>query len=71
LIVDEEDEILRMICGQLVRMLLTCDIAIDELWPDDASEKDYNEFPVASQSQKGWKAKFQSWVDDSWPQSQQ
>src|SRR4051812_37226248 len=71
LIVNEEDEILRMICGQLVKVLLTCDIEIDELWPDDAAEKDYKDFPVTSQSQEGWKAEFQTWVDDAWPQSQQ
>ncbi|KAM3077555.1 hypothetical protein ACMFMG_006892 [Clarireedia jacksonii] len=60
-----------MICGQLVKGLLACDIAIDELWPDDAVEVDYDKFPVDSQSQKGWKADFQSWVDKAWPPNQQ
>jgi hypothetical protein len=60
-----------MICGQLMKVLLTCDVAVHELWPDKPDEAVYNDFPLASQSQEGWKARFQSWVDDAWPQSQQ
>ena len=69
MILNEGTEILRLICGQLLRALLNSDVLPEELWPVQTAEKDYEDFPTTSQSQSGWKNKFQEWVDNIWPNS--
>lgn len=67
MILSEENEIIRLICGRFVRALLNSDILPEELWPVRANHQDYEDFPTGSQGQSGWKAQFQSWVDGKWP----
>ncbi|RAL63033.1 hypothetical protein DID88_004118 [Monilinia fructigena] len=67
LLLNEGNEILRLICGQLVRDLLNSDILPEELWPVETNKEAYENFPVELQSQSRWKTQFQHWVDGKWP----
>ncbi|KAI9644021.1 hypothetical protein NHQ30_007373 [Ciborinia camelliae] len=66
-VISEGNEIVRLICGQLLKALLNSDILPEELWPVGTNKKDYETFPTESQSQSGWKSLFQKWVDGRWP----
>ncbi|KAB8302073.1 hypothetical protein EYC80_005524 [Monilinia laxa] len=67
LLLNEGNEILRLICGQLVRDLLNSDILPEELWPVETNKEAYENFPVKLQSQSRWKTQFQHWIDGKWP----
>ncbi|QSZ35359.1 hypothetical protein DSL72_008229 [Monilinia vaccinii-corymbosi] len=69
LVLNEGNEILRLICGQLVRDLLNSDILPEELWPVGTDKKDYDNFPTELQSRSSWKTQFQEWVDGRWSEN--
>lgn len=61
--VEEGNEILRIICGQILKVLLTWDISLKDLWPINADPKLYAEFPASSQKDKHWSNAFQAYID--------
>lgn len=63
MVVEEGNEILRIICGRIIKVLLTWDIALKDLWPIDAGPELYAEFPLSSQEDKHWSNAFQAYVD--------
>ncbi|CAD6441514.1 3d6be202-cb23-4139-9b52-477ff5dd936b [Sclerotinia trifoliorum] len=69
LILNEENEIHRLICGQVLAALLNADILPEEVWPVGTEKKDYEDFPTALENPSEWKSQFQLWVDDKWPDS--
>ncbi|KAF7878927.1 hypothetical protein EAF04_000130 [Stromatinia cepivora] len=69
LVLNEENEIHRLICGQVLAALLNCDILPEELWPVRADKKDYEDFPTELENPSEWKSQFQKWVDQKWPDS--
>ncbi|ESZ96273.1 hypothetical protein SBOR_3328 [Sclerotinia borealis F-4128] len=69
LILSEGNEIIRLICGQLISALLNSDILPEELWPVRTNKKIYEDFPTESQGQYGWKTLFQQWVDNNWSEN--
>lgn len=63
MVVEEGNEILRIICGQILKVLLTWDIELKDLWPIGANPKLYDEFPLSSQEDKHWSNAFQAYID--------
>jgi hypothetical protein len=63
MVVEEGNEILRIICGQILKVLLTWDIALKDLWPINTDPKLYAEFPISSQKDKHWSNAFQAYMD--------
>ena len=63
LVICETDEITRVICGYLIRVILdTTSIKCKDLWPIDANSALYAGFP---QSGFDWKSQFQVFVDEA------
>jgi hypothetical protein len=62
-VVEEVDEILRMIYGQLMRTLLIADIPLQDLFPVNFKEELYAGFPVSTEDGFGWGGSFQKYVD--------
>jgi hypothetical protein len=63
MVIEEDNEILRIICGQILKNLLTSDIVPKDLWPVNTDPEYYNEFPVSSQNGKHWGNEFQAYID--------
>ncbi|KAH6709155.1 hypothetical protein BKA61DRAFT_579227 [Leptodontidium sp. MPI-SDFR-AT-0119] len=63
-IVEETDEILRVICAQLVRVMIDEDTPLNILFPEHYEETVYTGFPSSSQANAGWGIKFQHYLDD-------
>lgn len=62
-IVDESDEILRIIYAQLVRVMIVNETPLEAFFPVHYEETVYADFPPASQDISGWVVQFESYVD--------
>jgi hypothetical protein len=63
LILNEPDEILRVISSQLIKTIVEAGIDIRDLWPEDIDRKFYLEFPTSSISEETWVADVQKWFN--------
>lgn len=61
--IEESDELVRVICGQLVRDLNTSGLPLAVLFPTNYDEKLYNDFPPSTQGNTSWGALFDNYVD--------
>jgi len=63
LILREKDEITRLICGNLTRMILdTTNLEQKDLWPIDTDSALYANFPEIGNS---WQSRFQQFIDEA------
>lgn len=60
---DTPHEILKLICGRLLRAMITTGISRSDLWPVDADAEDYNRFPVLPLSNNQWLKEYNDYVD--------
>ncbi|KAF7893337.1 uncharacterized protein EAF02_000875 [Botrytis sinoallii] len=70
MIISEDNEILRLICGRVFALLLNADVLPEELCPVKTDEREYEDFPVDLQNLNEWKSQFQQWVDRKWPDNE-
>lgn len=70
MIISEDNEILRLICGRVFALLLNSDILPEELCPARTNQREYEDFPVDLQNTNEWKSLFQQWVDRKWPDNE-
>jgi hypothetical protein len=63
MVLEEQNEILRIICGQLLKALIASQIPKKDLWPVGTDKKQYDGFPISSQTDKHWNNAFQAYVD--------
>lgn len=70
MIISEDNEILRLICGRVFALLLNSDILPEELCPVRTNQREYEDFPVDLQNTNEWKSLFQQWVDRKWPDNE-
>ncbi|CZR51023.1 uncharacterized protein PAC_00898 [Phialocephala subalpina] len=63
LILEETNEIVKIICGSLVRNLHDAGVALQDLWPVGADKILYESFPPSTQTGHGWNTKFQDYID--------
>jgi hypothetical protein len=59
----EPNEIVRLIAGQLVKLLLAAKFELVDLWPVNIDKVMYAGFPPSSQRDKGWSSNFQDYID--------
>lgn len=59
----EPNEIIRIICGQLITALLSAGVLLSHLWPVNTDKKLYANFPIASIGSRGWNQQFQNYMD--------
>jgi hypothetical protein len=64
MVIEEQNEILRVTCGQLIKALMAWDIPQKDLWPVGTDPMYYKNFPVSSQSEKHWNNSFQTYIDE-------
>lgn len=65
MLVGEVDEILQLVCGQIMNTLLLGGCERVSLWPRSTHFDDYQGFPVQSELQQ-WKLAFQRYLDAIW-----
>ncbi|TGO83701.1 hypothetical protein BPOR_0605g00060 [Botrytis porri] len=70
MIINEDNEILRLICGRVFALLLNADVLPEELCPVKTDKREYEDFPVELQNLNEWKSQFQQWVDRKWPDNE-
>ncbi|TGO75189.1 hypothetical protein BELL_0229g00120 [Botrytis elliptica] len=70
MIISEDNEILRLICGRVFALLLNADVLPEELCPVKTDKREYEDFPVDLQNLNEWKSQFQQWVDQKWPDNE-
>ncbi|TGO55314.1 hypothetical protein BOTNAR_0247g00060 [Botryotinia narcissicola] len=70
MIISEDNEILRLICGRVFALLLNADVLPEELCPAKTNKREYEDFPVDLQNLNEWKSQFQQWVDRKWPDNE-
>lgn len=70
MIISEDNEILRLICGRIFALLLNADVLPEELCPVKTNKREYEDFPVDLQNLNEWKSQFQQWVDRKWPDNE-
>ncbi|KAG4435989.1 hypothetical protein IFR05_008531 [Cadophora sp. M221] len=63
-IVEETDEILRVICAQLVRVMVAEGTPLNILFPQHYEEALYTDFPSCSQVNAAWGTKIQKYLDN-------
>ncbi|RDL40039.1 uncharacterized protein BP5553_00018 [Venustampulla echinocandica] len=63
LITQETNEILRIICGRLIRVMHEYGTELGDLWPVTANQQVYQGFPETL-GDSGWEQKFQNYIDD-------
>ncbi|PVH85783.1 hypothetical protein DL98DRAFT_568089 [Cadophora sp. DSE1049] len=63
-VVEESDEILKVIYAQLVRAMVGKDTPLEDMFPRHYDEDLYAGFPASSQGSAGWLVQFQKYVDD-------
>ncbi|KAH8657563.1 hypothetical protein BGZ60DRAFT_434519 [Tricladium varicosporioides] len=65
LVIEETNEIIRFVCGKLIRVLQRARIGLEYLWPTTADRTYFTEFPaVLTQEDNGWSQQFHSYVDE-------
>ena len=62
-VVSEPNEIVRIVAGQLVKLLLEAKFELADLWPVDINKVMYTGFPPSSQENRGWSSAFQDYID--------
>ncbi|TGO27337.1 hypothetical protein BPAE_0043g00090 [Botrytis paeoniae] len=70
MIISEDNEILRLICGRVFALLLNADVLPEELCPLKTDKREYEDFPIDLQNLNEWKSQFQQWVDRKWPDNE-
>lgn len=70
-LLQETNEVLRGIFGQLIRTLLDAGMLVEHLWPAETKEALYRAFPPSSQGNRGWNDLFQEYVDVIWSETDQ
>jgi hypothetical protein len=60
----EPNEIVRIVAGQLVKLLLAVKFELAEIWPVDINKVMYAGFPPSTQGDNGWSSAFQDYIDD-------
>ncbi|KAH7417390.1 hypothetical protein BKA64DRAFT_299623 [Cadophora sp. MPI-SDFR-AT-0126] len=65
-VVEESDEILKVIYAKLVRVMGDKDTPVEDMFPEHYDEELYAGFPASSQGSAGWVVQFQKYVDDVW-----
>lgn len=58
----EPNDIIRIICGQLIKELVDAEVPRQDLWPTDTREEIYEGFPDSSQSGR-WNQLFHTYLD--------
>ena len=66
LVIEETNEHIRTICGQLLRAMLDANIPRQHLWPVDMESQLYTGFPDSSQDNRCWSQNFQNYIDSIW-----
>lgn len=64
MVIDEENELLRLIAGSIIRELVSSDSPEDIFWPMDADTAAYADFPKSHYHDSQWVEKFQLYLDD-------
>jgi len=64
MVFEEQNEILRVASGQLIKALIAWKIPSKDLWPVGTDPAHYKNFPVSSQSEKHWNNAFQKYIDE-------
>jgi hypothetical protein len=63
---------MQMICGQIIRSLLSAQVEIKTLWPENTRSAIYEAFPTVGESSQGttqaWSSSFKTWVGGVWKQ---
>jgi hypothetical protein len=70
MVVKEKNEILRVICGQILKVLADAEIPLEDLWPVGTDPVIYSGFPPSTQSGNSWNRAFQSYVDSLFEMTQ-
>lgn len=63
MMVGTPDEILKLICGRLLRSMIFSGIPRSDLWPVGTDIEDYNNFPVSPSSNNQWLNEYNNHVD--------
>jgi hypothetical protein len=69
MVLEDQNEILRITCGQLLKTLMGWGILRENLWPVGTDSTHYKNFPVLSQSEKHWNNAFQTYIDEAFDSS--
>jgi hypothetical protein len=64
LVLKEPNEIIRVICGQLITCVMQAGLSPEHLWPIDVDKQLYANFPTVSQSSRKWNRQFQTYMDN-------
>jgi hypothetical protein len=62
MILGENDEILRVICGQVLKVT-AAELPKHIMWPVETASATYESFPAESQHNQAWRIKFQDFLD--------
>jgi hypothetical protein len=65
MLAEEPDEILRLICGRIMR---ASEIEPEHFWPPGTESKLYNDFPKLPQDDAKWDRLFQDYVGEIFQQ---
>lgn len=63
-VLKEPNEIIRIICGQLITSLLSAGVISEHIWPVNIDKRLYENFPTASLGSRGWNQQFQNYMDN-------
>ncbi|KAG9236284.1 hypothetical protein BJ875DRAFT_541461, partial [Amylocarpus encephaloides] len=63
LVTGKGEEIIRYVCGGLIRELQNENVLLDELWPIGSPNELYENFPETTQLKTGWSQKFDAYLD--------
>lgn len=62
MVLEERDELLRKICGVLIRHLIMAEVPRKDLWPSDVDAEIYSLFPAVSQGDSHWNLQFNDFI---------
>jgi hypothetical protein len=65
MVLKEPNEIIRMICGQIITSLIHSGVMLEHLWPVHIDKQLYAGFPITSHSSRGWNQQFQNYMDSA------
>lgn len=60
---EEGNDILKIICGQVIKELVDAEVPREYLWPADTNDLVYKAFPDSSQSGR-WNQLFNTYLDN-------
>lgn len=64
IVLKEPNEIIRIICGQVVTSLLSAGVFPEHMWPINTDKKMFEDFPKISPGSRGWNQQFQNYMDN-------